>query len=83
MLVTQNFSLSRQKGKIKKRAKKRKKQKSYDLFFRSFESVKEKYEREKMIAYDTATEDHVFQMINELYRGDGASRDEVNQWLQG
>ena len=36
-----------------------------------------------MIAYDTATEDHVFQMINELYRGDGASRDEVNQWLQG
>ena len=37
----------------------------------------------KMIAYDTATEDHVFQMINELYRGDGSSRDEVNQWLQG
>ena len=36
-----------------------------------------------MIAYDTATEDHVFQMINELYRGDGSSRDEVNQWLQG
>ena len=36
-----------------------------------------------MIAYDTATEDHVFQMINELYKGDGSSRDEVNQWLQG
>ena len=78
MFVSQNFPFHRKREKERDSESEREK-KSYDFNFRSFESVKER----EMIAYDTATEDHVFQMINELYRGDGASRDEVNQWLQG